>query len=79
MMSIESPALSLSQATDLDVRRPGAPSLRVFLRKGGIPRTSILWDFDFLRSTTATGKGRGFYSCRKLSRRYRASDSEVRL
>jgi len=36
---------------------PVAPSLRVFLRKGGIPRTSTPWALDFLRGIKATAKG----------------------
>ena len=45
----------------------GRVALRVFLRKGGTPRTSILWDLDFLRSITAIGKGHESYSCSKSS------------
>jgi len=38
--------------------------LRVFLRKGGIPRTSIAWDFNFLRNITDWDEHE-FYSRRK--------------
>src|SRR6266576_5160395 len=39
-------------------RVPGAPSLRVFLRKGGIPRTSSLWILISLGAPGEPGRAR---------------------